>query len=297
MDYFFLIASVSLGTATSLISRIVKKGTRRLCETSATNTVNFFIAFLTIFLLGLLSQKGNFFSGLHAVNWFLAIAYGACLLLAQFFFLLALGRGPVSISTLFYACGFILPTLYGVVRFNEPIRPTQIVGLGLIILSFILSTSLKKDGKKADFLWLVFVLCALLFSGGIGIVQKEYAFENACPVDNFLFVAVAFTCLFSLLLTIALFIKDRRNGIPRDKTNLKSVLCSSLLLGAVMGTANKLNTYLAGVFTSVITFPVVNGGRILLTTVLGAILFREKTNLRQKIGILCGFIAIVLIAI
>ena len=64
-----------------------------------------------------------------------------------------------------------------------------------------------------------------------------------------------------------------------------------------MGLANLLNTYLAGVFESVITFPVVNGGRILLTTVLGAILFREKTNLRQKIGILCGFIAIVLIAI
>jgi drug/metabolite transporter (DMT)-like permease len=112
-----------------------------------------------------------------------------------------------------------------------------------------------------------------------------------------LFVAVGFTCLFSLLLTIALFIKDRKNGIPRDKTNIKSVLYSSLLLGAVMGTANKLNTHLAGVFSSVITFPVVNGGRILLTTVLGAILFREKTNFRQKLGILCGFIAILFIAI
>ena len=68
MDYFFLIASVSLGTATSLISRIVKKGTHRLYETSATNTVNFFIAFLTIFLLGLLSQKGNFFRGAFVLD-------------------------------------------------------------------------------------------------------------------------------------------------------------------------------------------------------------------------------------
>lgn len=297
MDYFFLILSVSLGTATSLISRIVKKGTNRLSQTSATNTLNFFIAFLTIFVLGLLSQKGNFFSGLASVNWFLAIAYGACLLFAQFFFLLALGRGPVGVSTLFYACGFILPTLYGVIRFGEDVRPLQIVGLILIVASFILSTELKSEKKKADFLWLVFVLCALLFSGGIGIVQKEYAAENACPVDNFLFIAVAFTVLFSLLITAILYLLDRKNDAPRSKTNLKRAFYGSLVLGAVMGSANKLNTHLAGVFPSVITFPVVNGGRILLTAVLGAILFREKTNLRQKAGILCGFIGIVLIAI
>lgn len=63
-----------------------------------------------------------------------------------------------------------------------------------------------------------------------------------------------------------------------------------------MGLANKLNTYIAGGFPSVKTFPIVNGGRILLTTILCTLLFKEKTNLKQKVGIIIGFIAIILIA-
>jgi drug/metabolite transporter (DMT)-like permease len=78
---------------------------------------------------------------------------------------------------------------------------------------------------------------------------------------------------------------------------VRDFIVSATVLGGIMGTANLLNTYLAGVFSSVITFPVVNGGRILLTSVLVPFLFKEKTSRLQKTGIILGFIAILLIAL
>ena len=84
MNYFFLFLSAGLGTATSLISRIVKKGSNGLAVASASNVATFFVAFLTIFFFGLFKEGQGFFSSLQAVPILLAVLYGVSMMTAQF---------------------------------------------------------------------------------------------------------------------------------------------------------------------------------------------------------------------
>lgn len=58
---------------------------------------------------------------------------------------------------------------------------------------------------------------------------------------------------------------------------------------------NKLNLYLSGVMPSMIFFPLVNGGGLILTTLSAFLLFRERLSLRQWIGLAAGFLAVLLL--
>ena len=55
---------------------------------------------------------------------------------------------------------------------------------------------------------------------------------------------------------------------------------------------NKLNLYLSGVIDSMLFFPLVNGGNIILTTIMSFAVFHEKLSKRQWGGMLVGMIAV-----
>ena len=59
-------------------------------------------------------------------------------------------------------------------------------------------------------------------------------------------------------------------------------LCSIAVLGGALGGNNLINTHLSGVLPSVITFPIINGGVILVTTIMSKLFFKEKLSLLQK---------------
>ena len=164
-----------------------------------------------------------------------------------------------------------------------------------------MSAKPNEQEKKINFQWLPFALGGLIFSGGTGIVQKEFRAVNPCPMDEFLFFSFGFACLFNALFTCVFYLVERKKTLETTNeykaVTARDFIVSATVLGGIMGMANLLNTYLAGVFTSVITYPVVNGGRILLTSALVPFLFKEKTSRMQKTGIILGFIAILLIAL
>ena len=58
---------------------------------------------------------------------------------------------------------------------------------------------------------------------------------------------------------------------------------------------NKLNLYLSGVIDSMLFFPLVNGGNIILATIMSFAVFHEKLSKRQWCGILVGMIAVLLL--
>lgn len=82
----------------------------------------------------------------------------------------AVETGSVSVSSLFYSCGFIIPTIWENVYYKEGINLLHIFGILFIFASFALSSRLKKDkGFKVG--WLA-ALGGTLFSGLVGVVHK-----------------------------------------------------------------------------------------------------------------------------
>lgn len=67
--------------------------------------------------------------------------------------------------------------------------------------------------------------------------------------------------------------------------------------GVIIGVTNQVNLWLSGVLPSIVFFPIVNGGVIILSGIAAVVLFREKLTKAQKIGIFTGILSICLLGI
>ncbi|MBE7087693.1 MAG: hypothetical protein E7369_05295 [Clostridiales bacterium] len=297
--YLLLILAVALGALKNVFTKIVKKKSASFCDTMKMNVITFAIAFVVVFFMGIANLK-TFFS----VPWILTICYAICTLGSQIALMKAVDMGPVSISSLFYSCGFILPTLFGSFYYKEPINILHCIGILLIVVSFVFSAK-KEEGKKTNFAWLIAAIGGLFFSGMVGIMQK--LFTNECvfyELNNFLCMSFLFIIVISAGMFFVAKVKTGKSceivNAEADERTFGSIFKQygfTVALGAVLGLVNKTNTFLSGALPSVIVFPVINGGVVILTTILSMLFFKEKLTVLQKIGLILGIIGIVCITI
>lgn len=292
MEYPLLMGSVALGTTKSILSKLVKEKNEKAYKTLFSNIIMFTVSFIVVTAMGFHSLNGY-----QGVPLLLAILYGVCTVGGQIALMQAVTIGPVSISSLFYSCGFLLPTIFGTIYYKENFHFLQGIGIGLTLLAFLLS--IEKEEKGFDFKWLGAAILGLIFSGAVGIIQKLFVKEYPhVALDSFLSASFAFMIVFSVAAFLVLYLKDKKkDGFQQKLAIKKKNIIFLCVLGLVIGLANKLNTYLTGILPSAVSFPVINGGTIFITSIVSMLLFKEKLSLKQKIAIIIGIVAIICIGI
>ncbi len=253
--------------------------------------VSFFAAITLLFLSGI--GRTSFFT------FALGVAFGAITAVQQVFNLKAIEIGPLSYTTVIVTMSTLIPALAGVIFWQESIGISQIIGMTLMVVCFILSVDMKKNDKQSSFMWLIYCAITFVCTGAIGIMQKihqssAYAEESNC----FLLVAFAVSFLYS---TVKIFLlKNKKNTKNNDSSiklpDRKTVLIIVFILsGIFVAFQNNINLYLSGVMDSAVFFPIVNGGGLVLSTVASMIFFKEKLSFMQWIGILTGIASVVLL--
>lgn len=216
----------------------------------------------------------------------------------------ALESGPLSYTNVIISCAMVIPSLAGLFMYKiiphwskETITFWQVIGIVLLILSFIFAVD-KKQEKKAgtSIKWFLLSLGAFLFKGSTGIIQKIHQTSpEKDELGTFLILSFAITALFSFILMIY-YNKGQKLPITITKNpSLKKFIAFSLLCGTGIAFGNHINMYLSGVMDSIIFFPVSNGGSLLLITLAGLIIYKEKLSKKQYVGLALGAVAILLL--
>ncbi len=279
MNYILLVISCLMN---GLKSVYAKKSNGCLSAAHNIYTYNFYmflISFVIVAVYGLIT-----FAGLSLATALMGLLYGIFLIFAQIFLIKAMDLGGVSVSSLFYSCGFLLPTFLGVLFYNEEISLPQIIGVVLILLAFVVTAG---KGERPTAKWFLFAFSALVCNGAVGIMQKVFGM-SAHKTEQSSFMMIAFF----VGALVAFLLMPKTKKILPPGSFLKTVAVSGLSLGLV----NTINVYISGVLPSIIVFPSVNGGGIITSAVLARILIGEKLSTRKKIGIVLGIAAICLIA-
>ena len=86
------------------------------------------------------------------------------------------------------------------------------------------------------------------------------------------------------------------SGILPVKKRVLAAGALALACGVAGCVYNRLNIYLSGAMANAVFFPLFNGGNIILSTLAGWLLFREKLSKMQMAGIACGMVAVVLVS-
>lgn len=281
-----LVTSVFCSTARAVFSKklgVISDGKREFFKTQAEL---FFIAAAVILILNV---KGMCLPSAKTVLF--GVAYGIFTMLAQWLYTVALGKMPVSVCAMVYSFGFIIPTVFGTIAWNESIGAFKIISVLLCIVTIVLS-SFKSGGddKKSEVGAVLPLVISMIASGGLGVVQKfQQKSDYSSEIGAFLLIAFLLAGIVSII--FALFAKNETEATENRKQGL---YISVVIVGAAMAAANIANTLLAGRLPSVIAFPITNVGVTLASLFVSVIFLKEKISKRQIFAMVAGIAAVIM---
>ena len=283
-NILYLLASVSLTATRNITSKKTAAASKDLSQFFFSQSVLFLSAALLLIFLNPAA-----FVKISGVTVIYGIIYGVLLILSQWMFTLALKRGSTSICSVVYSLGFILPTISGTLFWGEPFTLLNLIGLILAISVIFLTVKRGEGDKKAGGGFAAFILIAMVASGGLGIMQK---FQQTCPAkdERSLFLIIAFG--FAFLGSALAYLLSKKEARPQS-----SLIIYPAITGLCFGGANLLNTILAGRMKSAVFFPLQNISTILLSTLLGILIFKEKLNAKTAVIILLGASTVVIFSL
>ena len=223
-----------------------------------------------------------------------SLAYAVILCGYQLFKCLAFASGPISLTTLIANCAFLITTAYAFFIDNETISAIQLAGIILLLGSLVLCINQKSGSgnMKITLRWFIFVFCLFLCGGGVGVVYRVFGKSDVKhnATTMLLFAAV--------ISAVMLFVLGNITNMAKKQTHpslSKTPLKYALICGITGCVYIRMNISLSAVIPSVIFFPVSNGATVILSSVIGWILFKERLTKSQIWGIILGLAAIVCI--
>jgi len=253
---------------------------------------------------------------LQAVMW----NYLAAILLSFVFFRPALDTVAVVPSSLVVMLGVLLPVLFlvlsesvrkiGIVKtdiaqrlslfipilaalflFGENFSGLKTAGLIVGFLAIFLTLFRKSAGKSEKFSYVYPVLVFIGF-GVIDVLFKQLAIDKSIPYTSALLV------VFGVSFVVALLILAYTVAVKKQKVQLINFAC-----GIVLGCFNFCNilfymkAHRAMAHNPSTVFAAMNMGVILLGSIVGIVLFKEKVSRINYIGIALALAAILLITL
>ena len=293
MKYLLLLLATILTSAKAIVCKKVGQDNQSTQGVLFLNANIFAVASLTV-LIGN-ADKIKSILGISPFSLILAACFAFFLLFAQIMQTFAMAHGFVSLSSLIYACGFLIPIFYSAIFLDESISPFQIGGILLLLVSLVVILPPERSGRFS-FVWLVLALMSMLGSGINAVIQKLHQSssykEELIP---FLFFALLFAAVLSLGASL---VGKRTDAAPLSRLySRKSSVLLMLLGGAVVGFMNIVTLMLAGRLPAVIQFPVYNVGSMIMTALAGRVLFGERIGQRKLVGFMIGLVAITVIGV
>ena len=218
---------------------------------------------------------------LPTVLW--ASGYGLCLAVSMHTGFMALSTGPMALTSILAALSLVIPTVWGLVFWKEPLSGWGAAGLALMLICIVLLNFRKEYGISKK--WSVYALATFAANGFCSVIQKYH--QRLYPRQyriEFMLTAM----LLVLLLLLA--------GELARKRPLKG-RCSGfgLAAGVMNAAANYIVLYLSAAENASVLFPVVSVGNVVAAWLVSKLFFREKMKKIQLLGLLLGIAAVVLL--
>ena len=251
---------------------------------------NFISSVVWVILLLLLSGSTPQFS-MGAILW--GLLYGSVQVFFLFFKSRAMSTGDVSVTTLLGNCSLLVSLIVSYIAWDERINIMQLLGLILLIISVFLCV--YQPGKKSFSLkWIIYVFFFFIFASGVGIIFKAFSKYGGNTDLSAMMICSALVMMVAFLI---ISISYRPENFLKDDTGIKRFLLYAIISGVLSCGYNRLNAFLSGALQAVIFFPGFNGGVVLVSTIMGILLCREKYNAKKIIALLLGTVSIVIIGI
>lgn len=192
-------------------------------------------------------------------------------------------RNGVVLSASFMKLGLLVPIAVSVVCFGEEPGIFHIIGFAIALVAIVM---INYDPRKASPAGSKLGLITLLLVGGMGDVMAKLYQELGNPDLSAQFLLYTFGGALVLSLALMLFKKERPG---------KAELLYGVLVAIPNYFSSKFLLAALAEIKAVIIYPCYNVGTILVATLAGILLFRERLQKRQWIAMGAILVALVLL--
>ncbi|WP_298427842.1 DMT family transporter [uncultured Kordia sp.] len=251
------------------------------------------INYLVAFLLGFFFYgNGITFSEMTQRSWmFGAVILG--ILFIAIFILMALTaqRNGLSVASVAGKMSVVVPVIFAVIVYKEHLSLLKIAGIILALLAVYLTT-IKEGTKSFDRKNLLFPALLFIGSGVIDTTIKYIETKYVADGETSIFSAAIFLCAFVIGIIVLTL---RRDFKITGKTILGGIALGIPNFYSIVFLLKALRPDQIGDSSTV--FPINNVAIVMLTTIFGIILFKEKLSIKNWIGIAIAIISISIIAV
>ena len=203
-------------------------------------------------------------------------------------------RGSYAFFNMSLQYGAILiPMAYSALFLREGTTPVQWVGVGLMLIAFLLMNWEGKTEKTARKGFFLFCALLFLFNGLYSVLLKMQSM--ACENESAEMIMLTFGIM-GLAALIQLAIAEKGNtpqAFRQNKLSLPPLIACLFSAGLAI---NGLMLVLPRV-NSVVLYTVENGGVLLLSCVYAVLLFHEKPAPKKVVGVVIAIVSITLLSL
>ncbi len=222
-------------------------------------------------------------------NWFyISVVIGILFIVLFFIVGLSTKHAGLTITSIGTKMSVVFPMLFSILYYNEKIHSLKIVGIFLALLSIVLASIKKKQGKS-DMKEFIYPFCLFV---GMGLIdslvkfnQEEYL-KNTGAIDSS-------TLIFAVSALVGMLVLLIRIGKSKEKLRI-----ITLIYGFALGLANFGSLYFmilalnAKFIDSSIVFALNNLFIIVISALTGNLIFKERLSKLNWAGVIISLLAI-----
>lgn len=277
--------------ASSVIFVIFKLFQRYGVNTLQAIIVNYFIA-CTVGFFGYIKEVN--LAEIPTKPWFSGTLFLGILFIVVFYLAaITTQRSGLSVVSVATKMSVAIPVVFGITYFNESTGFIKITGIILALAAVYLSSIKTRDGIAIKKRNLIFPILVFL---GSGVIDTSIKYLEASYVEE------ADVALFSSTIFAVAGIVGTAVLIYQGLTGNLRITGKNILGGFALGVPNYFSIYFLVMalrsegFESSTIFTINNVAIVLLSTLFGIILFRERLLPKNWIGIALAIISIILVA-
>ena len=253
------------------------------------------VNYLVAFLLGFMSaEKTIAISEIHNQSWFLGAVFLGVLFVSIFFVMaMTAQRNGISVASISAKMSLVIPIFFGIFLYDESINFQKITGITISLVAVYLASD-KDDENNFNKEGLLFPLL-LFFGSGIIDTTLKYVEVHFVVADEVAIFSASLFAIAAFFGSILLGIKTFRKRVTFGSKNI--------IAGIVLGVPNYysivflIKALQTDGFESSTLFTLNNVAIVMVSSIVGFMLFKERFYTKNKIGLFLAFIGIILVTL
>lgn len=292
MGYVFLFAALMAAITKGYCSKKTSGYVNEYKDAMLFNSIRMVICF--VIGLGVLAVSGKMgFLKINRTVLLITLLSGAANSAFAVLWLVSLKKGAYMMLDVFCMLGVLIPITGCAVFFGEAIEINAVIGMAVLIASVCLVCSYNNTIKQKITLssFIVLLICGI--SNGLSdFSQKLFVkLTSDIPISVFNF----YTYLFSAIILIICFLVLRPHSDNKETFNIKPIIKYVLIMSVCLFLYSYLKTCAAKYLPSAQLYPLLQGGGLILASVMSAVVFHERLTAKAIIGIILSFAALIII--